>query len=286
MNFIGNVGRVIVNHGPTIATVVGIGGVVASGVMACKATIKAQPIMVETQAKVEMVKESGYTNKKQYDRDITMEYLKAGKDLVKIYAPSIIVGGLSIGSILYGHNVLCTRNLIMAGAYKALTMDFDAYKDRVIERLGEDNERAIRFDTKQMEYEEIDEDGVIHKKYIEYVPKEMTVGNDRSVFFDERSIHWTENPEENKKFLLKVQERMQKKFDQQGYLFLKDVYEELDVPITYASTVCGWCKGLGDDYIDFGIFDIFSDASRRFVNGFEPIILLNFNDDAYIADRI
>ena len=65
-----------------------------------------------------------------------------------------------------------------------------------------------------------------------------------------------------------------------GYVFLRDIYEELGFPITQESIVCGWKYEPDntdiDNYIDFGINDI--DENN-------PDIPLDFNIDGYIADK-
>ena len=284
MSLVKSIGAIVVRHGPTIATVAGSLGLCVAGVKACQATIKAEGVRVETVARVEMIKESGYTSKKKYDADIRNEYIEAGKKFAKLYGPSIVLAMVSFGLIFGGHRVMCKRNVMIAGAYKALTTDFDKYRQRVIDRFGPENERAVKYNTRTIETED---PNTGEKTLVEYVPEDMVnLPTDRSRFFDESSIYWKENPEENMRFLMKVLEDAQKKFDKDGYLLLSWVYEQLDLPVTYASTVCGWVKGLGDDFIDFGIWNIYSAASRRFVNGLEPVILLTFNDDGYIADKI
>jgi hypothetical protein len=60
----------------------------------------------------------------------------------------------------------------------------------------------------------------------------------------------------------------------------------LDIPRTQAGAVVCWVRGQGDDFIDFGIFDGNDDATRRFVNGCERSILLDFNVDGVIYDMI
>lgn len=274
------------NHGPTIMTVVGVVGITGAGVLACKATIKAKDIKIDMDMNVEAIRESGYSDENQFKADIRREYISAGRQLLQCYGPALFVGAVSIGSILYGHNMLNRRNLVLAGAYKLATTDFDAYRSRVAERLGEDMERSICYNMQTIEVNDMDDP---KKSYtVEYVPEDMA-GNEttiRSVFFDESSIYWEEDPEKNKEFLLALQKRAQEKYDRDGYLFLSWIYKNLDVQETYASNICGWVKGYTSDTIDFGIYDVYSAASRRFVNGLEPVILLNFNDGGYIADKI
>ena len=50
----------------------------------------------------------------------------------------------------------------------------------------------------------------------------------------------------------------------------------------------GWVmsKDNGDNYVDFGIYDMNNPAARRFVNGAERSILLDFNVDGVIYDLI
>ena len=43
---------------------------------------------------------------------------------------------------------------------------------------------------------------------------------------------------------------------------------------------------LGDNFVDFGIYDDANEKARDFVNGYEPRILLDFNVDGVILDYI
>jgi hypothetical protein len=71
-----------------------------------------------------------------------------------------------------------------------------------------------------------------------------------------------------------------------GHLFLNDVYKMLDIPETIAGQTVGWVYNkdnpIGDNYVDFGIYNQKSGAARRFVNGIERNILLDFNVDGNI----
>lgn len=284
MSLIQTIGTTVQRHGPTIATVAGVVGVVGGGVLACKATLKAERIMIETRIDSEVVKESAYTDKKQYDRALTKVYMNCGRQLAKAYGPAVLISAFSVGMILYGHKVICARNVMLTGAYKALTMDYDAYRERVAEEFGSDNELCIRHNM-AMEKKKNPETGE-DEEWMYMASDDPAAWNARSRFFCESSIYWTEDPEQNLEFLKKIENEMQILFDKKGYLFLNTVYKALDVPETYAGSVCGWIKGFGDDIVDFGLSNHSREAVRRFVNGYEPVILLDFNDDGYIADKI
>lgn len=108
-----------------------------------------------------------------------------------------------------------------------------------------------------------------------------------AAFFDEQSAAWTKNPECNKMFLLQQQNFANEKLRARGYLFLNEVYDMLGLPRTRAGQLVGWCydehNPCGDNYVDFNIFD---DHNREFVNGFEKSVLLDFNVDGNILDRL
>ena len=69
-----------------------------------------------------------------------------------------------------------------------------------------------------------------------------------------------------------------------GHVFLNDVYDSLGIERSRAGSVVGWVlNGDGDNYVDFGIFEV---DNRDFVNGTERSILLDFNVDGVIFDKI
>ena len=105
-------------------------------------------------------------------------------------------------------------------------------------------------------------------------------------FFDDGCTGWTKDAEYNKSFLQKVQNYCNQKLQAQGYLYLNDVYHELGIPKTKAGQVVGWIydekNPVGDNFVDFGIFDVYNEKARDFVNGYERTILLDFNVDGNI----
>ena len=74
-----------------------------------------------------------------------------------------------------------------------------------------------------------------------------------------------------------------------GYLFLNEVYDELGIPRSKAGQVVGWIYDKdnpeGDNYVSFGIFDT---KRKSFEDGddLEDTIILDFNVDGYIMDRV
>ena len=67
---------------------------------------------------------------------------------------------------------------------------------------------------------------------------------------------------------------------------MNEVYERLGFEPTKAGQVIGWVKGMGDDFIDFGMYNVSSEATMRFINGNENVILLDFNVDGPILETV
>lgn len=109
-------------------------------------------------------------------------------------------------------------------------------------------------------------------------------------FFDECCYpKWSKSAEENLYFLRCVETYFTEKLRIDGYVFLNDVYYELGLPRTKAGQIVGWVydekNPIGDNRINFGIFDD-TPINREFINGYENTILLDFNVDGNILDKI
>ena len=105
-------------------------------------------------------------------------------------------------------------------------------------------------------------------------------------FFDETVYEWKPDPLMNKCFLDAQQRYANNLLEARGHIFLNEVYDMLGFQRTREGAVVGWIKnGDGDGYVDFGIYDG-NERSRAFVNGHETSILLDFNVDGTIWDKI
>lgn len=286
-------------YSPEILVATGVVGVVASTVMACKATTKIDEVLAETKENLEKTKnyveEHGYSEKyteEDHKKDLTIFYAKGGLELVKLYAPAVAVGTLSITAILSGHHILRKRNVALAAAYATVDKGFKEYRNRVIERFGEELDHELKYNIKAKEMEEIvkNEDGTerIEKKTVNVA--DPNTWSDYARFFDESCAGWTKDPEYNLMFLKDQQRYANDLLKTKGSLFLNEVYEMLGLPRTKAGQVVGWIYDekhpVGDNFVDFGIYDLYKEKNRDFVNGYERSILLDFNVDGDILDLI
>ncbi len=283
-------------HSPEIMVVVGVAGVVTSAVMACKATTKLEKILEEPKKDIEAI-HHGYDNpetltqkytEEERNKDLAIVYAQAGVEVAKLYGPAVLLGAVSITSILAGHNILRKRNVALAAAYTAVDKGFKEYRGRVIERFGKELDKELRYNIKAKQLEEVvvDENGEEHIETKDVTVSETDGYSQYSRFYDDGCTGWTKDPEKNLTFLRLQQNWANDKLRSQGYLFLNDVYEMLGIQKSRAGQVVGWIydknNPVGDNKVDFGIYDIHKPANRKFVNGYERVILLDFNVDGPI----
>ena len=285
-------------HSPEILMVAGIAGTVVGTVLACKATTKVSEIIEEKNKAVEDVhtcledKEIEYTEEDS-KKDLTIIYAQTGVKLFKLYAPAIGVMTLSFASIIAGHKVLKKRNVAIAAAYAAIDKGFKQYRKNVIEEFGEGVDQQMRFGLKSKEIKKKGKDGKTVKETEYYIdPEGNPLDNisEYARFFDAASENFAKDPEYNMMFLRRQQDYANEMLKARGHLFLNEVYDLLDIPRSKAGQVVGWVydkngNTKGDNYVDFGIYRN-DKGTRRFVNGLEYNILLDFNVDGVIYDLI
>lgn len=269
-------------NSPKILFVVGIAGVVTSTVLACRATLKLDNKLTDFRKDVDVLKDkekrigaNGYTQN-DHNKAIVVTYSKNSFEIVKLYAPSVVIGGISIAALTTSHVTLTRRNTALTAAYSAVQASYEAYRERVKKEIGETKELDIYHAVEKHETE-------IDGKLKTIKAADPNKWSPYARFFDETSPNWTKFPEQNRLFVQCQQNYLNDTLHARGHVFLNEAYEALGLPHSKAGAVVGWVVGNGDNYIDFGIFDAYN---AQFVNGFERTILLDFNVDGVIWDKI
>lgn len=288
------IGLSLKKHSPEILIATGIVGTIASTVMACKASTKAGEIIEKSKEELDKVREVAnnpeykdvYTEK-DYKRDISIVYAKTGVEFIKLYGPAVLLGAASITAILTGHGILRKRFVELSAAYAAVDTSFKEYRGRVVERFGKELDKELKYNIKNKEIDEIvvDEDG--NETVVKSVIK-TAEPSEFARFFDDTCLCWERNAEYNLTFLKMRQAEANDKLKLRGHLFLNEVYDMLGIQRSKAGNIVGWMYNpddpdyQGDNYVDFGIYDLYDETKRRFVNGYEKSILLDFNVDGNI----
>ena len=297
------VGFKLKKHSPEILIVTGVIGIVTSTVMACKATTKVNDIVDETKDMVDKIHDAVENKKHTSDgeeytqevanKDLTIVYAQTGLKFVKLYGPAVAIGIASIGCIIGSNHILRKRNIALAAALTAMETSFKEYRGRLIDRFGKDLDRELRFGIKAKEVEEkvVDEKGkeTTVTKTVEVVDPNA-IHSIYSVVFCEGNSGWTRNAELNKVFLIQQQNYANDKLKLNGVLTLNEVYDMIGAPRTAYGQIAGWVytddSSIGDNFVDFGIFDVNNEKACDFVNGYEKSIILDFNCIGNILEYI
>lgn len=285
-----NIGRQILQaqkHSPAVLFGVGVVGVVAATALACRATLKLESVLeqhADTMEQIDISLEDGLEGYSQDDavRDKAVVYLRMAYDVGRLYAPAVLIGTASIAALTGAHVILSRRNVATAAAYAALDRGFREYRERVRAALGDEQEAKFRYGGDDVTIVDETEEGP--------VTKTVTRASKGSIYariFDESSSSWSRNPGYNQLFIRCQQNYANDLLQARGHVFLNEVYDALGLPRCKEGAVVGWLRnGSGDGHIDFGVFEGDTWSAIRFVNGEERSIMLDFNVDGIIYDKI
>lgn len=279
-------------HSPHILFAAGLVGLGTSVVLACRATLKVGDKLDVVQRNVEEVQRNVLapyiSHRHTVDRipdtkrDLAFVYIRGAVEIGKLYAPAVIVGGLSVAALTGSHVQLTRRNAALTGMYTTLSKAVDAYRERVRKELGEEKENEI-WHAGDFEIE-TNADGTVIRSKLGQCGTNMYAR-----MFDETNRNWTPNFESNRVFLMGIQNACMNKLVRDRFLFLNDVYRSLGFDKTVEGQLVGWTypsrSREGDNYVDFGMF---VDARNTdFILGNDQrAIYLDFNVDGVIYDLI
>ena len=282
-------------HSPEILVVAGVVGAVASAVIACKATTKVGKITEEAKDMIDSIHESeknGITpagetyTKEDCQKDLAITYVQTGIKYAKLYAPAVILGSLSIASILASNNILRKRNVALGAAYAAIDKSFKEYRGRVIERFGEQVDHELKYNIKAKKFEEIETDpetGKQKKVNKTVMVTDPNLQSDYAVYFENKSRNYETNMDYNRMFLKAQQQYANDKLQARGHVFLNEVLDDLDLPRSHAGQIVGWTKDGPDGYVNFRILEV----ERETEDGrHEPVLILDFNVEGDILSKM
>lgn len=298
--FAGKAEFTIKKNSPEILLGAGIVGFVGTIVLACRATCRADEVLEFHRRKIKDINDAKEIadadpeGEMSYDAEIyrqdkAIRYLKTTGNLAKLYAPTIAVGTLSLACILTSRNIMQKRYLGVVAAYNGLSAAFEEYRKRVRDEYGEGLDKHFRYGTTYEELPVYDENGkkTKEKEQIEKTETGMVIPNDDSCrFFDSSNPNWDKNPTFSMMWLRGQQNILNDILHTRGHVFLNEVYDALGFEHTPQGAVLGWIDGEGDNCIDFGLYDSNKENVRRFVNGVDNVIMLEFNHDGVIWDKI
>lgn len=311
----GKFGMKVRKASPEIGMVIGTVAIVSGVIGACRSTTKLSQITEQTKKDLNDIHgaienpeeynlEPGDYTEKDAKRDLFITYSKCAVEMVKLYALPVAAIGLGLGCFYNSHHIMTKRNVALAAAYASVDKSFKQYRDRVVARFGKEMEKELRYDIKAQTYEHVTTDAKGKEKIVteivEVVSDDPTTYSEFARFFDESCGEWENDAEYNLMFLKGMEARANDLLRSRGHLFLNEVYRMLGIQETKAGQIVGWTydkingesltvdengEPAGDGFVSFGIFES-RRANRKFVNGYEPVILLDFNVEGNVLDLI
>lgn len=297
----GRTGLYLKKRSPEIFLAAGVITFVGTVVVACRATLKADEILDHHREKMKDIEDA--KNMADHSAEVAMEYddelyeldkrnqtIKTAVDFAKAYAPVVALGALSVTCFMVSRNIMQKRYLGVVAAYNAVNEAFNTYRKRVRDEYGERLDHHFRYGTTYdtLKEEIVDENGKKKKQDVEVsnTSTDMALPSDNAVFFDESNPNWDPNPNFSLMFLRSKQNYWNDILHIKGHVFLNEILDDLGFEHTPVGAVVGWIDGVGDGHIDFGLYDEEKESVRRFINGKSNTILLEFNHDGVIFDKI
>lgn len=200
---------------------------------------------------------------KDLKKDLTITYAKAALKVTTLYLPSALFLASSFACVLGSHKIMRSRNLALAAACTTIEKSYEAYRDRVKEKLGEEVEEKLYKDIYKEDKEIIDPK-TKESKTKKLDSPHLEKDHEWNVIFDCGNHCWERDALMNYDFLMMKQDYLNQKLKRQGYLFLHDVYDELGYTTAMlgeqkarASRILGWIYDPTNPnrncYISFGL---------------------------------
>lgn len=289
-------GLLIKKHSPKILAATAAAGTVGGCILACKATLKLDETIDKCkERKAEIEANKDLLEPSEYKKEIAKVTIKNVFEVGKLYSKAAAVEFATITSIGGLLGIEETRNKRLTAACATWSTILNNYRKNVIDTFGEEVDRDMRFGIKHEKIETTVEDPETGKKkkvkedvaIVDYDPNDPNYISEYSRFYDSTVFGWDKNPEVNRRQLIGMQGYANNILKAKGYLFLNDVYKIIGFEPSIAGQCVGWVydpdNPKGDNYVDFGIAHA-RNANRRFVNGLEPVVLLDFNVDGDILN--
>lgn len=286
-------------HSPEILIVAGCVGVVTSTIMACKATTKLSTLLEETKETAKTIHETVERAENVHDviyskddaqSDLRIVYTQSAVKVAKLYAPAVILGTLSLASIVTSNTILRKRASALAAAYAAIDTSFKEYRGRVVDRFGAEVDHELRHNIQSKEIEKTIVDGKGKEKTVTETIKvaDPNLTSDYAVYFtSQTSAYFEENWDYNMSFIKAREAYYNTMLPIKQVITLNEVLESLGMEQTKAGMVVGWMYDKNntesDNYIDFRVNEVYLENGD---GTYQKTITLDFNVDGNIFTRL
>jgi Family of unknown function (DUF6353) len=216
-NIVKQVEKIVKDQAPTILTAVSVTGLITTAVLTGRASIKAKAILDDVA-------------EKEYVAHGTCEprsFIETVKLVWTVYIPPVGVGAGTIICMVAANRIGTRRAAALAAAYSLSEKAFVEYKDKVVEKLGQNKEQKVRDEIAQ---DQVNANPVSSREVI------MT-GLGMVLFYDSITGRYFES---NVEYLRKAQNDINAQILNDMYASLSDFYNLIGLPETPYSSEVGW----------------------------------------------
>lgn len=209
-------GKFVTDNSPAIMTAIGVTGTLATAYLTGRASIKAGKLIGYEEA-----------DNREY---MTREQLKnfiLEKKLWKLYIPAASTAAVTVSAIIFANRVGSRRAAAMATAFTLTEKAFEEYKAKVVERLGESKETAIR--------DEIAQDRVNRSPVPE--GQMVVIESGKVLCYEPYTDRYFQSSMED---LRQAQNDINLQVLHDGFAALGDFYEKIGLGKTSLSDELGW----------------------------------------------
>jgi hypothetical protein len=212
-NFFKQFEKFVQDNSPSILTAIGVVGTISTAYLTGKASFKAAEVIAKENARFAPQGEPYLSLREKFEQTWTL------------YIPAVGTGAMTIACIVCANRIGNRRAAAMAAAYSLSEKAFTEYKEKVVEKIGENKERAVR--------DELAQDRVNRAPKTEVIIS----GGGEVLCYDEYSGRYFESSMEEIK---KAQNDTNYRIINDGFASLGDFYERLGLPSTKYSEEVGW----------------------------------------------
>lgn len=223
----------------TVLTGLGVAGVITTAYLTGRASFKAAQIILEQE-----------DHKLETEEDFTTG--QKVRMVWRLYVPPVLLGVTTIASVIAANRLASRKIAALAIASGISDRAFREYKERVIEKFGENKDRDIRDEIAQKRVEN------------ELINNEVIVLGGEVLCFDLHSGRYFHSTHEA---IRKAENKINYELVHFSAASLSEFYDELGVPATNYSDMVGWDVG---NQMEIKISTVMSPDSR-------PCLAIDFN---------
>ncbi len=248
-------------HGALVMTIVSGLSSGAAIVLGCHATTKLNDTMKKNNTEIAEVKNADEVDKKA----LAKAYIRAAGRMAKLYAPTAIAYGVSVGCLAGSYSNMKKNNTALVAAASGIANTLASYRQRVKDAIGEEAENKIFRGDHKEKVEVVDEKtGEVKEEKV----TKPTIDPDSSisVLFAEDNRLWEKDSRANFDMIMSIQAMLNRRLVQNKVVFLSDVLRELQFDpemisefMLQISRNYGWIYDPTDksraNFISFGLSD-------------------------------